>query len=341
MLAEKNERAIELGTEALRLAEELGLEDLRASALINIGTARGHIGDPRGFADLEESIAIASRINSAAEIIRATNNLAAVTHVQGDIPKAREIWNEARRLSNHFGHYGFARFLEGGPMIGFACYAGEWDDALQRADAFLAEVESGSPHYQAAAAYMWRGFIRLARGDSAGAQSDAARAVEVARPIGDPQRLLTALPRAAFVFLSAGGERRAEELLDESLQRLRELTHFGYGGVDIHLLAWVALAHEREADVLAVIERESFQSLWVQAGRAVVARQFRDAADTLEQIGDLPYEAFYRLRAAEHLVADGRRAEADEQLNRALAFYRRVGATRYVREGEALLAASA
>jgi hypothetical protein len=47
------------------------------------------------------------------------------------------------------------------------------------------------------------------------------------------------------------------------------------------------------------------------------------------------------MHAAAQLVAEGRRAEADEQLRRALAFYRSVGATRYVREGEALLAASA
>jgi hypothetical protein len=37
-------------------------------------------------------------------------------------------------------------------------------------------------------------------------------------------------------------------------------------------------------------------------------------------------------------VAAGRRAEADEQLTRALGFFRSVGAARYVREGEALLA---
>ena len=37
----------------------------------------------------------------------------------------------------------------------------------------------------------------------------------------------------------------------------------------------------------------------------------------------------------------GRRAEADVQLERALAFYRSVGATAYVREAEALFAASA
>jgi hypothetical protein len=40
-------------------------------------------------------------------------------------------------------------------------------------------------------------------------------------------------------------------------------------------------------------------------------------------------------------VAEGRRAEADAQLEQALAFYRSVGATRYIREAEALLAVSA
>jgi hypothetical protein len=45
------------------------------------------------------------------------------------------------------------------------------------------------------------------------------------------------------------------------------------------------------------------------------------------------------LRAAEALAAAGRREEADGELTRALDFYRAVGATRYIREGEALLAA--
>ena len=52
-------------------------------------------------------------------------------------------------------------------------------------------------------------------------------------------------------------------------------------------------------------------------------------------------EAYARLRAAENLVREGRRAEADAELERSLAFWRTAGATAYVREGEALLAASA
>ena len=66
--------------------------------------------------------------------------------------------------------------------------------------------------------------------------------------------------------------------------------------------------------------------------------------DVLAQLaragGDLRMtEAFARLRAAEQLLAEGRRAEADDQLHESLAFWRSVRASRYVREGEALLAA--
>jgi hypothetical protein len=61
----------------------------------------------------------------------------------------------------------------------------------------------------------------------------------------------------------------------------------------------------------------------------------------LGEMGALPEEAFVRLRSAEALVEAGRRADADVQLDRALAFYRSVDATAYIREAEALFAASA
>ena len=64
------------------------------------------------------------------------------------------------------------------------------------------------------------------------------------------------------------------------------------------------------------------------------------AAELLDPLS-VPDAAFARLRAAEQLVAEGRRTEADEHLQRALAFWRSVGATRYINKAEPLLAASA
>ena len=83
MLAAENEKAVELGGEALRLAEQLGLDDIRASALNNIGTARSNMGDAQGFADLEESIAVARQANAPLDFVRAHNNLAATSQRRG------------------------------------------------------------------------------------------------------------------------------------------------------------------------------------------------------------------------------------------------------------------
>ena len=67
---------------------------------------------------------------------------------------------------------------------------------------------------------------------------------------------------------------------------------------------------------------------------------FAGAAQRYAEIGSLPDEAYARLCEAERLVRTGRRPEADSELQHALAFWRSVGATAYVREGEALLAAA-
>jgi hypothetical protein len=60
-----------------------------------------------------------------------------------------------------------------------------------------------------------------------------------------------------------------------------------------------------------------------------------------EQTGARMDVAAVQLHAARKLVEAGRRAEADLYLHPALAFYRAVGATRRVQQGEALLAATA
>jgi hypothetical protein len=83
------------------------------------------------------------------------------------------------------------------------------------------------------------------------------------------------------------------------------------------------------------------QTRWIEAATAFVGRDFQRAAEIYAECGSLPDEAYARLRAAEALTADGRRAEGDQELQRALGFYRSVDATAYIREGEALLARTA
>jgi hypothetical protein len=85
----------------------------------------------------------------------------------------------------------------------------------------------------------------------------------------------------------------------------------------------------------------AYATPWLEAARAISGGDFVRAADVLAGIGSRPDEAYARLRAAEALLAEGRRAEADEQLAQALEFFRSVRATRYLAHGERLVAASA
>ena len=341
MLADRLQEALELGREALALAEELGLEDLRAHALNTIGVARADIGDRGGFDDLEESIEIASRGNFVSDLLRGHNNRQALYFLYGEIGRARAAEEVTLELARHFGQQAFVRFVEAGPSVGNRYLAGEWDDALARAEAILAEAEAGKRFYSVGAMYCFRGLIRLARGDDGGAESDAERAIEHARENRDPQALHPDLSMAALLLQSAGNDKRAEETLSEALGGLRELHRFGFAANDLPSLAWVAVMRGREPELIELVERESFVSPWLRATAAVLAHDFSAAAEIYAEMGTPAHDAFYRLRAAEQLVAEGRRAEADEQLGPALAFYRSVGATRYVREGEALMAASA
>jgi hypothetical protein len=79
----------------------------------------------------------------------------------------------------------------------------------------------------------------------------------------------------------------------------------------------------------------------VTAALAVVASDYERAASVLAEIGCRPDEAYVHLRAGEALVRAGRGNEAAPHVEAALAFYRSVGAARFVREAEALRAAMA
>jgi hypothetical protein len=75
---------------------------------------------------------------------------------------------------------------------------------------------------------------------------------------------------------------------------------------------------------------------------ASVAVGARDASGPDEEArGSSHDEALCLLRAGEQVAGEGWWSEADEQFERALAFYRSVGATRYIRTGDTLLGLSA
>ena len=329
MLAGRTDEALSAGREAIELAQELGLDELRAQALNNVGSALGNSGRG-GMDDLEEGIAIATRINSIGEVVRGLNNKAAQQVIYAKLDEGRETVRQLRALAERYGYLGFVRFIDGGPEIAHRYQDGEWDESLARADAFLAEVEAGSPHYQAGGAYSFRALMRLARDDEAGAVSDAARGCELGALAGDPQASISSLAFCGLVYDGVGDRGRVAEITDELLESVTSLPDVGWSVLVSPEFAWLARCAGRDDAFRAVFARQPKYTRWLDAAEAISEGDLVGAADVLGEIGARPIAAFIRLQSG-----------FEPQVRQALEFYRSVGATRYIREGEALLAASA
>jgi class 3 adenylate cyclase/tetratricopeptide (TPR) repeat protein len=323
-LAFEWDRARSIGREALALAESLGLDRFRASVLITMGTAGGTANE------IEQGLEIAKKVNDIQQTTRGYNNLAEALLEAGDVAAVRPLYEAARSNAERFGHRLALRWLDAQEGV-YRYYIGDWDVATPLLDEYLAEVESGSPHYMESAARSVRAQMRYARGDTAGALDDGERSIASGRAAKDPQALNVLISHARLL-IAEGRNEEALRLTDESLQTGFLPYYVAYDA------AWIM--HELGAESVNVPLPQTNEP-WRSIASAVLQGELLDAADLLGDLGLRPDEAHTRLRAARELVGAGRRAEADEQLRRALAFYRTVGATRYVREGEALLAASA
>jgi class 3 adenylate cyclase/tetratricopeptide (TPR) repeat protein len=337
-LAGDNEEAIRAGREALAMAEELGIDELRSHAFNNIGMSRVAIGDTGGVEDLEQSVTIAVAANSI-ESVRAYGNLASVLDDLGELERSSASRSEALRLAERFGVGDWIRWIRG-DLCWELYFRGRWDEALQQLDALIAETAPGGFWVETPARWA-RGRIRLARDDVEGAQEDADRALERAEAAKDPQVVFPSLAFGARAFL-ATDRNRADRLASETLAGWQAHGFRMFADALWLIDAAVVLAAlGRGPELARLVETATVKTPWRRAAAVYAAGDFQAAADEYSAIGALPEEANARLRAAEVLVREGRRAEAEAELKRSLAFWRSVGAKAYVREGEALMAASA
>jgi class 3 adenylate cyclase/tetratricopeptide (TPR) repeat protein len=318
-------RAVAVGREAIELAERFGLERVLAHALDNVGTARMFLGDPGGIVDLERSIEIALATNALDEAARAYNNLGqgigAGLAGEPDEERGQALYEEGRRVAERFGSAHWIRWF-GMQERGRLFEAGRWDELLARAD-----VDD-----------WWRARIGLARGDLEAARASAERELERARRHGRAEFLSLSLALNVLVLTECGASFEAERLADELVALMPEAARLGGGMNPITVLALVDLGRD------AVLHGPGDRSRprLHQALQHYAAGEFVDAANEFAELGDAGFlEAYARLHAAERLVAEGRRAEADAHLHRSLEFWRKAGATQYIRQAEKLLSASA
>ncbi|HEY7004785.1 MAG TPA: AAA family ATPase [Gaiellaceae bacterium] len=337
MIADEADRSIPVGLEALQMSERLGLDEVQANVLSTVGIARLMTGDLSGRDDVERAIHIAEEVGSP-EVIRGYNNLASTNASLGDLRRAFELYALATSAAQRFGRVRALRWLEAERMSELY-WLGQWDEALSLADKFVAQAESGLPHHREVDARLTRTRIRLARGDEA-ALEDSELTLDFARRVHDPQTVFPALAfyaRAQLREDPATASRLADELLERWAAAGLTFATFWLADFAV-VMADLERGRELEAAGTTYLR---IPSRWNDAALAVVSGEDLAAAGLYSEIGSRPDEAFARERAAAALAQARRRGEAEAELARALAFFRSVGATDYLRRAESLLAGPA
>jgi tetratricopeptide (TPR) repeat protein len=333
MLGSDEEEAIRIGSEALALAEELDLDELRIHALTTIGTAkawRDHTGDE----ELERALEIARAVNSPLGST-VLNNLSVLATQRGDISRAEEFNRATLELAEQFGDRETARFSRANLLYNLT-FRGRWDEVLESADQFIAECET-SPHNMEMAAREMRARVRFARGNIDGAFQDTERSLALARGMGDPTRVMQALLDLAHELALLGRTEEARTLVSEALGIARENPSIG------HFLGRIASQAAKLGVPEEVVEIISAapDGPWKDSALAVARGEPTRAADMFQRMGLVALEADTRFEAGESLLESGRTAEGVAELEQALAFYRLVGATFFIQRAERLLAVSA
>jgi len=337
-LAGEHEAADTVGREALELAELLDLDETRAHVLSTIGSSRFQAGDMEGLADLEQSVEISREIDSP-ELARGYHNLGHILLALGQIRRSSELRGQAVVAGERYGQWRLARW-SGASQMTYEYLAGDWDASVAAARAFLEESERLGGWYQDAFVLGLLALVEMARGEDAAAREHARQALERAQAAADPQAITTMLAHAALVEFELGAIESARSHAQTSLRSGHRLPTAGAGRAEA-LLAPLAADLGIEGDLRAHMEAAPPEDLWAPAVRAVLDGEYARAADLYHGLELLPFEARARLGAAERLHAQGRHGDAAKQLDRSLAFFRSVGAARYVRRGEVLLAMTA
>ena len=292
------------------------------TVLTSIGTALGTLVS-RGIESLEQAVEIADAIDSM-EGVRARVNLAARFQSSGELQRCFEVHARARSHARRFGLRDCSA-ISARSSFWSRTGAGAGTRAPRRRTLFSTKSTPVIPTRSGRCSAGPCGRKSASRGVTlANAIVDGEKAVDVARDWTVWGFLVFPLAGLARTMLAAGRLEEADALVTEAVgMGLRETT---YAAPDLA----TALVELGRRDELASAIEAWRPSLWHDAAQAFVAGDYIGAAERYAEIGSVPHEAEARLRTG----------RAD-QVRRALDFYRSVGATRYIREGEALLAATA
>jgi class 3 adenylate cyclase/tetratricopeptide (TPR) repeat protein len=333
-IAKESEKAHRLAETAYVMATELELDELRAHALTTIGLTKNDLDFGSGVADIERALEIAVAADSpvSATIL---NNLGVHATFAGDFVRTDELYAESQRLSERYGDAGSVRFVRGNRMW-IAFMRGRWDDALEAADAFIAECEAGSPHTLEHFAREVRAALSLGRGDRDRALRDQRRSHELAQTRHEPFQQLGSLASTASMYAELGLLDEARELAVQVPPLVREIgLHGALTRLSMHADELGIFADLRDAIAAGAGPSVPF---WRAVIEHIMIGELQAAAESMSSAGNPTIEANLRKHAGLRKLAEGRFADGGVELERALTFYRSVDASFYVAQIESALA---
>jgi class 3 adenylate cyclase len=313
------------------MARAEAADDVEGGALLSVwhGDARVTTGDPHGVDEMEAAAGLLAQRNHR-EAAVVYGNLAEAFIAIGDLARAAEARGRANQRAERLGA-GYAGQAAAGQAESLY-HRGEWSAALD-ITASLVKTASLSP-VGAIWARLTRGRIEICAGETSRARRDAEEMVTAAAKSRNDELLFYGLALQALT-----SARQAPPEARAACRRLFARWH-EIGGMpnqaptlaEVAVIAGQSDALRDAATLLADTSR------WKPALIAMADERYSDAAQAYEAIGSQPLEASAYLLAAHQAAGAGQLAHATTYAEHALAFYRRVGATAYTAEAEALLA---
>ncbi|HEU5243536.1 MAG TPA: AAA family ATPase [Gaiellaceae bacterium] len=324
---ERAERELAAASE---LVPDHGSNELRATVLTTQGVVAMWDGDLDEARRLTDAAIDVAPIGSSSRF-RALANRAMFEWAEGDLAAQEPLQAAAVEEAERAGDKPNLRWLQFTDILN-ACLFGRWDEALRRAEEQIALGR----HYRLDGFLNLKAYILAARDQLGAARACRDEALGLTELIPDAQSAIPGLLEAGWASLVIGDDDLARGLADRVYPLAQGIGH-RVPGVDAKNTVlvirsgaaekWHAL-HERDAKT-----RRVRAALLLLEGRVI------EAADAWALVS--PHdEAVARLEASRQLAADGRTREADVQLERGLAFFRAVGATKMVRDAESLQSAA-
>jgi class 3 adenylate cyclase/tetratricopeptide (TPR) repeat protein len=316
--------------EAVELAPGHGSSELRASLLTTQGVVAMFAGDLDGGRRLTDAAIDVAPIGSSSRF-RALANRAVFEWTEGDLEAWEPLQAAAVEEAERAGDRPNLRWLEW-TTITHAVLFGRWDEALRRAEE---QIALGA-HYQLDAILYLKAYILAARDQLGAARACRDEGVALTGKIPDAQSVIPGLFEAGWASLVIGEEDLARRFVDQVVPLALEIRHRAPGVDAKHTVLQIRTGHSHE---WIELHRRHADTRRIRAAKLLLEGRVVEAADAWGLVS--PHdEAIARLEAARQLAAAGRIREADVELERGLAFFRAVGATKMVRDAEGLLSAA-